>query len=159
MRLFKRIVLVTKECARVHHALTEEGIEEVVAAIVVLANDALVLFLGVDGDLGNEAGDEELQVVLRQRITDELATGVQKSVHVRDVDQAIQVALEQRGHRNLARCVPGSEAAVLEGHEIGQLGRLGHGWPSVMARSAGPKGNTTGLSVQQGCDRRGQDSW
>ena len=98
------------------------AVEEVVAAVVVLAHDALVLRLRVDGDLRNHSREEELEVLLRQVEVDELTPCLEERVHVRDVDLAIEVGLEERRHRDLARRVTRGELLVIEDDEIGQLG-------------------------------------
>ena len=64
LRLLERLVLVVEDGARVDHPVAEEGLEEVVAAVVVLADDALVLRLRVDGHLGDHPREEELEVLL-----------------------------------------------------------------------------------------------
>ena len=94
LRLLDGLGLVAEEARRVDHALAEEGLEEVVAAVVVLADDARVLRLGVDGHLGDHPGDEELQVVARERELDEAVARVEKRFHVGDVDVAVEVRFE-----------------------------------------------------------------
>ena len=107
----------------VDHALAEEGLEEVVAAVVVLADDALVLLHRVDGHLGDHPGDEELHVVARERELDETVARVEKRLHVGDVDVAVEVRFEERGHGDaVAVACIGGELLVVEDDEIGQLG-------------------------------------
>jgi hypothetical protein len=48
--------------------------EEVVAAVVVLANDPLVLLLRVNGDLGDEVRDGPLEMERRERVLHEQVT-------------------------------------------------------------------------------------
>ena len=101
LRLLERLVLVAEEARRVDHAVAEEGLEEVVAAVVVLADDALVLRLRVDGHLGDHPRDEELHVVARERVRDEAVARLEERVHVGDVDVAVEVRLEEGGHGDL----------------------------------------------------------
>ena len=68
LRLLERSRLVAEEARGVDHALAEERLEEVVPAVVVLADDALVLRHRVDGHLGDHPRDEELHVVGGERV-------------------------------------------------------------------------------------------
>jgi hypothetical protein len=126
-------MLVMEDRARVDHAIAEEGLEEVVPPIVVLAHDALVLRFGVDCDFGNHSREEELQMLFRQREADEIAPRVEKPVHVGDVHGAVEVGLEEGVHRDLAGRVARGELLVVEDDEIGQLG---HGFILTQALRA-----------------------
>ena len=70
------------------------------------------------------ARDEELHVVAVSVYVDESVARVEQRVHVGDVDVAVEVRLEERGHRDLAAGMTGGELLVVEDDEIGQLGHV-----------------------------------
>ena len=74
LSLFEALVRVLEKAGRVDHPLSEEPAEEVVASVVVLAHDALVLLLRVNGDFGDEVRDGPLEVKRRERVLHEQVT-------------------------------------------------------------------------------------
>ena len=124
LRLLEGLLVARrKKPAGVDHAVAEERLEEVVAAVVVLADDALVLRLRVDGHLGDHAREEQLRVIHRQLVGDEVVAGVEERVHVaRDVERAVEVSLEERRHRDLPVRVLRSERGIVKDNVIGEFG-------------------------------------
>ena len=144
-------MLVVEDGARVDHAVAEERGEEVVASVVVLADDALVLRLRVDCHLGNHPSEEELEVLLREVEVDQVPPRVEERVHVRDVDCAVEVSLEQRSHWDLRRGVARGELLVIEDDEIGQLCHgflLSQGGESEAERDHNAPSGSTSLRTQ-----------
>ena len=65
---------VLEKPGRVDHALAEEPAEEIVSAVVVFADDPLVLILRMNGDFGDEVRDGPLEVERRERVLHEQVT-------------------------------------------------------------------------------------
>ena len=113
--LLERVGGASEVSGGIHHALAQEGSEEVVAAVVVLPHDPAVLVLGVDRDLGDEVRERPDEVLPGQGVGDEEVAVAQEVAQVaRDVDRPVEVRLVERGHRDLAPGVPPLQGTVPE---------------------------------------------
>ena len=122
LRLLQRLAGVQEERRRVDHAVAEEPAVEVVAAIVVLADDALVLLLRMDRHFRDEVGDEPLQMAARDRVLHELVAIVQQRVDVAgNIESAVEVRLVEHFHRDARAGVLPRQLLVLEHDVVGQL--------------------------------------
>jgi hypothetical protein len=117
-----------EEGRRIDHAIAKECAEKVIAAVVVIANDALVLRLRVDHDLRDELGQQKLYVVTYKIVVEEQRAVLEELLHVAcDVNAAVHVVFNECRDGDLyAILVTGSDLLVLYDDYIGDILRLNH---------------------------------
>ncbi len=103
LRVLQRVVGFSKKRRGVDHHLAEEGVEEVVAPVVVEGDGLLVGGGGVHQHRGEEAAHQELQVLEGQPVVENLLLPPQERLQVTgDLDVPGDVPLDEGGHGELA---------------------------------------------------------
>src|SRR6478735_302644 len=120
LRLLERNARVFEPGRRVNHGLAQEPGEKVIAAVVVLADDAAVLPLGVDGHLGQEVRERPLEMRVRQAERHRFVARIEQRFPMlsRDVDLAFHVGLVHARDRDFLTSPLPRQAGVLELYEV-----------------------------------------
>ncbi len=124
-----------------------ESLEEVVAAIVVIATIRSSCALEWIATSGRNRVKKKLHVVSSERIGDEVLSRVEEGVHVRDVHEPIEVGLEEGRHGDFPSGVACRKRRVAERNEVSQIAHRSFSFSLASQRSRA-EGTTRRLQVQ-----------